>query len=258
VGNGVGEINMIIDSHVHIGKTEKTERFWSFNKYVEYMDKHDIDLTIAMPNVSNILSFPDLNHIFLSEYYNIDFRIKSRFKLLLLIDVDDASVRKQADMYSGFICGLKYHPSISRVNVDDVRFYRWVDVALERGWPILIHCGRDPISHIKYLVDMAKRMPRVNFIAAHMGGNSTDLIEEAIKLIKSRRVENIYLDTSNGKLPWLIEKAVNVLGKDRILFGSDEPYADVRVAKYLIELTNISTDAKECIFCKNVENLFRR
>jgi len=249
---------MIIDSHIHIGKTEKTERSWSFNNYAEYMSKHNIDLAIAMPNISNILSFSNLNDIFLSEYHSIDSKIKSRYKLLLLIDIHDKSVGKQVDMYSDFIYGLKYHPSVSRVNVDDVRFYRWVDVALDKGWPILIHCGRDPISHVKYLVDIAKRIPRVNFIAAHMGGNSTDLIEEAIRLIKSRRVDNIYLDTSNGKLPWLIEKAVDVLGKDRILFGSDEPYADVRVAKYLIELTNISTEAKECIFYKNVENLFGR
>lgn len=247
---------MIIDSHVHIGRTEKTERAWSFNNYAEYMDKHGIDLTIAMPNVSNVLSPSDLNNTFLLEYHNVDTKVKSQYKLLLLIDIHDKSVRSQADMYGGFICGLKYHPSISRVNVDDVRFYRWVDVALDKGWPILIHCGRDPISHIKYLVDMAKRMPRVNFIAAHMGGNSTDLIEEAIKIVKSKQVDNVYLDTSNGKLPWLIEKAVDVLGKDKVLFGSDEPYADVRVAKYLIDLSKISTEAKECIFYKNIRRLY--
>jgi len=249
---------LITDSHVHIGRTEKTERMWSFNNYADYMNKHGIDRTIAMPNISNEVSFFDLNNLFMLEYHNTNSKVKSRYKLLLLIDTHDKSIRSQVNMYSDFIYGLKYHPSVSRVNVDDTRFYKWVDVALDRGWPILIHCGRDPISHIKYLVSMSKRMPRVNFIAAHMGGNAADLIEKAIDCIKKERADNIYLDTSNGKLPWLIEKAVNALGKDKILFGSDEPYADVRVAKYLINLSNISTEAKECIFYKNAENLFGR
>ena len=248
---------MIIDSHVHIGRTEKTERAWSFNSYKDFMDKQGIDHTIAMPNISNEIQFSELNTLFLHEYFNTESYVQPRYDLLFLVDSRDSSIEAQLDRHGGFISGLKYHPSISRITVDDVRFYKWVDIALEKDWPILVHCGRDPISHIKYLVDMAKRMPRVNFIAAHMGGNSTDLIEEAIQLVKSKQVDNVYLDTSNGKLPWLIEKAVDVLGRDKILFGSDEPYADVRVAKYLIDLSNISTEAKECIFYKNVERLFR-
>jgi len=248
---------LITDSHVHIGRTEKTERAWSFNSYADCMDKQGIDHTVAMPNISNEIQFSELNTSFLHEYFNAEGYIQARYNLLFLIDPRDSSIEAQLDRHGGFISGLKYHPSISRMNVNEVRFYKWVDIALEKNWPILVHCGRDPISHIKYLVDMAKRMPRVNFIAAHMGGNSTDLVEEAIQLVKSKQVDNVYLDTSNGKLPWLIEKAVDVLGRDKVLFGSDEPYADVRVAKYLVDLSNISTEAKECIFYKNVERLFK-
>jgi len=244
---------MIIDSHVHIGKTEKTERFWTLNSYAEYMDSHGIGKAVVMPNISSEIPFADLNHDLLTEYlvcYG-----QSRYNLLYLIDIH--GTLQQIEKYSELVSGLKYHPSVLQVSADDARFYRWVDIALEKDWPILVHCGRDPMSHIQHLINVAKKVPQAKLIAAHMGGNSTELIERAISSIKEERVDNVYLDTSNGKLPWLIDKAVNILGEERILFGSDEPYADVRVAKYLIELTTISTEAKECIFYKNVERVFR-
>lgn len=248
---------MIIDMHVHIGKTEKTERAWSFSSYAKHMDANGIDSVVAMPNVSNEISFSDLNQTLLFEYLNMGQVLKKRCKLLFLVDPHDACIEGQLERHGGFVRGLKYHPSISRMNVGDKRFYKWVDIALERDWPILVHCGRDPISHIKYLVDTAKRMPRVNFIAAHMGGNATDLIEKAIIHVKEERVGNVYLDTSSGSLPWLIEKAVDQLGRERILFGSDEPYSDLRVARYTVDLADISIGARECIFYKNAVGLFK-
>jgi len=245
---------MIIDSHVHIGKTEKTERFWTLNSYTGYMDSHGISKAVVMPNVSSEIPFADLNHDLLTEY--LVCYVQSRYNLLYLIDIHDTL--QQIERYSEFVSGLKYHPSVLQVSADDARFYKWVDIALEKNWPILVHCGRDPMSHIQHLVNVAKKVPQVKLIAAHMGGNASDLIEKAITCIKEERVDNIYLDTSNGKLPWLIEKAVNDLGAERILFGSDEPYADMWVAKYLIDLSDISTGAKESIFYKNVERLYRR
>ncbi|OQB39842.1 MAG: hypothetical protein BWY04_01513 [candidate division CPR1 bacterium ADurb.Bin160] len=44
---------MLIDSHVHIGKSEKSERFFSFDSYLKIMKEYSVDKAIVMPNVSS-------------------------------------------------------------------------------------------------------------------------------------------------------------------------------------------------------------
>jgi predicted TIM-barrel fold metal-dependent hydrolase len=56
---------MLIDSHVHIGKTEKTERFFSFDSYLELMKEYSVDKAIVMPNVSS-----DIRSYFYPVNYN--------------------------------------------------------------------------------------------------------------------------------------------------------------------------------------------
>lgn len=58
---------MLIDSHVHIGKTEKTERFFSFDSYLELMKEYSVDKAIVMPNVSS-----DIRSYFYPVNYNIE------------------------------------------------------------------------------------------------------------------------------------------------------------------------------------------
>lgn len=244
---------MMIDSHVHIGGSEKTERSWDFESYAVHMNKHGIGRAVVMPNVSNITKASVLNHTLLSEYRSLMPRDTAQFLIFLLIDPTDTEEILTPDIAYGF----KFHPSIYQVRVSDTRLAKYIWAARDKNWPILVHCGRDPVSHIGYLITVAKTWPNVNFIAAHLGGNAGDLIENALTLIAESKAKNIYLDTSNGKLPWLIEQAVSKLGYHRIIFGSDEPYADLRVAKYLIDLANITTKAKEAIFYENIQGLIR-
>lgn len=246
---------MIIDSHVHIGKTEKTERYFTLKSYYDLMKKSGIDKAVVMPNLSNVVGASILNEQLINEYLSSG--LKEKFHILIVIDPKDKMTLKQIDIYKNIICGLKYHPSISEITIDSPEMNEFLDNAFELNLPILVHCGRHWRSDIKYLIKTAKKFETINFIAAHLGGNAADLSEKAIKLIKSEQVNNIYLDTSNGKLPWLIKKAVDQLGKEKILFGSDEPYADIRVARHLIYLADIDIDAKEYIFHKNTERLIQ-
>ncbi len=246
---------MIIDSHVHIGRTEKTARSWSLESYAAYMDEHRISKAIVMPNVSSVTKASTLNHVLLNEYRAMSPRDSVRFLIFLLIDPADTEEILMPDIAYGF----KFHPSITQTCIDDTRLDKYICAARDKDWPILVHCGRDPISHISHLIAANKKFPEVKFIAAHMGGGSTELIEEAIGLLRkaTRRAGNIYLDTSNGKLPWLIEQAISKLGNHRIIFGSDEPYADLRVAKHIINLVDVKTETKEVIFHGNIQGLIK-
>jgi len=208
-----------------------------------------------MPNLSTKKVFSELNKSFMEDYIMLNY--KEPFYPFILIDSNDQKTFEQMRIYRKEIYGVKYHPSISELEIDNQRLLRYLELVDEFKFLCLVHCGRDKRSHISYLAQVAEIFPSISFIAAHLGGNATDLSEKAILYLEQERSKNIYLDTSAGKLPWLIERAVERLGMERVVFGSDEPYADVRVAKYLIDLANVSIEAKECIFYKNIERMLK-
>jgi len=246
---------MIIDGHVHIGKTEKSERYFTFESYREFAEHNIIGGAVVMPNISNKIKTYDLNYDLLegaSKYKN------SKFKYFpfILIDPFEKLICQQIKRYSKEIYGLKYHPSVNQVEISHKELQPFIQKAKIYQIPILVHCGRNSFSDIKYVIEACKQNPDVNFIAAHLGGNATDLIEQAIyKISVNKNLNNLYLDTSAVKLPWLIELAVEKLGFDKIIFGSDEPYADLRIAKYCVELCNI--DRRGAILSKNISKLLK-
>lgn len=242
---------MIIDGHVHIGRTEKSERFFSLDSYEELARHELIEGAVIMPNVSNRILPHNLNFYLLDslEKYKTTFK----FFPFLLIDPSSPEILNQIDMNKDKIFGLKYHPSIYRDTISASSLKLFIRKAGDLNLPILVHCGRDKKSHISFLIHVAKKYPTVKFIAAHLGGNASDLIEKAINTLSPLKLKNLYLDTSAVKLPWLVEMAVNRLGNEKIIFGSDEPYSDLRMSKYCIELSDI--ERKGLVLSKNILNL---
>jgi uncharacterized protein len=250
---------MIIDSHVHIGSSEKFDRSFTFEEYLKLMDQERIDYSIVMPNVSNIVKSTDLNGSFLSNFKLLSTTDKKRLIPFILADPNDISVIVQlrTAFDNGLVNGVKFHPSICQMKVNDPDFEIFIEYTSLVKIPMLVHCGRHHISHISYIVDVAKKHQNGIFIAAHMGGNASDLIEESLDILKTENLKNLYLDTSANKLPFLIEKAVDTIGSDKLLFGSDEPYADVRMSKYCIEISNITEEQKKDILYGNASKLFK-
>jgi len=247
---------MIVDCHVHLGETEKSKRWFSFETFGHLMKRFKIDSAVVMPSISNITSVFSSNKFFLEELGKV--KERDIFYPFLLIAPFSNQVFNQIKSFSKLIFGLKLHPSIERVTASDKMLWGYYEFASEHRLPVLVHCGRDKISDISFVIEAAKNFPGLSFIAAHLGGNASDLIEKAFSELQKYSLENIYLDTSNGKSPWLVEEAVKVISSERVLFGSDEPFADVRICKLCVELANLSGEAKENIFSKNILRLLRR
>jgi len=242
---------MIIDSHVHIGITEKNTTYFDFSSFYKHMKNNGVDKSVVFPNISNIKKFSELNKNFIEEFINSEY--KEFYYPFLLIDASDEITLEQIKTEQ--IYGIKYHPSISQRSIDDISLVPFFNQCRKKNIPILCHCGRNEISHIKYLCNAAKKNPDINFIGAHLGGNATDIIEESLDILKKEKINNIYLDTSAGKLPRLIEYAVEVLGENKIIFGSDEPYADIRIQQQCVKLSKLPKRVKRYIFSDNIISL---
>lgn len=88
------------------------------------------------------------------------------------------------------------------------------------GWPVIFHTGTYPLTQPGLLIPVARKFPRLNLIASHLG---YDMIEDAIAATMT--CPNIYLETSATAMPNMIRDVIRRCGADRIIYGSGLPYA---------------------------------
>ena len=73
----------------------------------------------------------------------------------------------------------------------------------------------------------------------------------------SKDVKNIWFETSGITTPFRIENAVEEIGPERILFGSDAPWCSFRSIFYGVEDTLLDEKIKNLIFYENFINLLK-
>ncbi len=146
--------------------------------------------------------------------------------------------------------GIKLHPVYQGVDIDDIRYLRILDRAAELGlitvihagddigFPGVIHCSPERIRHA------LEQLGPVPLVLAHMGGWKN--WERVPELLADT---GVYLDTSfslgqitplspgkytRQELTLLSEadfcRLVRTFGADRILFGTDSPWAGQKAA----------------------------
>lgn len=157
--------------------------------------------------------------------------------------------------FTGFdFYGFKFHPSISQMTVvENENMLAWCE---KHRKPLLIHCGRGEKSRIDYVLRVNEHYPKLTFICAHMGGLATELIVQAYeKISRSKYLENIYLDTSGCFHPKLIEKAVQLLGNDKVIFGTDRPFHSFEMSLYAVNCCGFDNEVKEMVLSTNLLNV---
>lgn len=122
--------------------------------------------------------------------------------------------------------------------------------------PVVHHCWRKTIgrcpgeSFPEDIVVLAQRNPDVDIVMAHISSCGYQGVAQIAG------ISNIYTDTSGG-LPEgsILEYALELLGPERILFGSDIPCRDAASQKGRVLGCVQGSRARELIFRKNAERL---
>lgn len=116
------------------------------------------------------------------------------------------------------------------------------------------------------------KYPDMKFIVCHLTApqhNQMDILKENMRKLC---LENVYFDIASlpnntkGEYPFIeaqeyIRAAIDIVGKDKILWGSDFPmamnYCSYKQSyTYIEESTLLSTEEKECILYKNARKVF--
>ncbi len=142
------------------------------------------------------------------------------------------------------------------LKVNDPRTYAIAETAIELGMPVLIHSYlrweeilKDESKPDEICV-LARRYPELKIIMAHMAlrwREGCDAVADC---------PNIYVDTS-GMDPELgsVEYAVQKLGVERVLYGSDAPGRDVLCQIGRVMAADISEEDRVKILRANSERL---
>ncbi|MDO5145444.1 MAG: amidohydrolase family protein [Eubacteriales bacterium] len=197
------------------------------------------------------------------------------------------SMREQNDLvhramkaYPGVIKGYAFinpkapdaieevHRCLGELKMDAVKFHSWkhgyypdntpalqniLAEIQEYGVHVQTHVGTAPFSTPYTWAEYAKRFPNIDFVFTHVGyyefGMSTI---EAVKDLK-----NVWVETSGQMDVDVLRKAIDVLGAERVCFGTDWPYKPVNIEVEKFYELKVPEDKLEYIFHRNAEYLWR-
>lgn len=157
------------------------------------------------------------------------------------------------------IKGVKFHPDYQSFFVDEERMFPLYRKMADAGLIAFFHAGIDiglpPPVHCTpdRLVRVLDRVPDLTIVAAHFGGFK--MWDDVEKHLVGR---NLWLDTSYT-LAWLpVARFVNMArkhGVERILFGTDSPWADQGEEIRLHEESGLTEAELSAVFHDNAARL---
>lgn len=148
--------------------------------------------------------------------------------------------------------GLKLMAVIQRYFIDSAVVDPLMREARELGIPVTIHSGGSP-CHPTEIAQVAARYPEVPIIMDHMGypGHTAAAVEAA------RKYSNLYLGTTRVAMePAFVRKAVEELGPERIVFGSNGPSIWPDLALESIRRLNLGDEAERLILGENLARIY--
>lgn len=142
---------------------------------------------------------------------------------------------------------------------DDPLVFPLVEQCAGYRVPVLIHTFYKEVGQLPYeslgsnVAELAMRYPEAKLIMAHMGANCLRELKPV------RPFPNVSVDTS-GSISRRddFDYAKNLLGADRIVFGTDMPLISYLLNYGQIEEAALTPEEKERVFSKNALRLLER
>lgn len=163
--------------------------------------------------------------------------------------------------------GVKLHPAMDNFYPDSPDHFQIYEKIVKLKVPVLFHTnpphGEWVRSNPTRMLTVAQLFPQVKIILAHILGAPKEIKLSPKKawqytketISKAKDLSNVYLDTSQLKEKEKLEFAVEKLGVNRILFGSDYKWGKMDETIEVILKSNLSEHEKKSIFQENLETL---
>lgn len=252
---------MHIDGHVHLGRWSD-EAFLGVGASIEEIDRAMIEAGLD----GAVLTATDLkrNEAVLSAVEARRTRERAsysspRYWFFPWIDANDASMIEFVHEQIGRIDGLKFHPSLDRLRVTDSAYAPFLEKAALHRLPILLHCGRwQEMASYAFGLELAASHPQVDFVLAHLGGDDPRLRAACIEEVAGGDLGNACLDIAGVREYWMLERALERVGSERVIFGSDFPLGHPRMYRALLETLHLPREVEDAVMGGNLLRLLSR
>jgi len=241
---------MIIDFHLHLGKGEPDasplQRNLLPQSLIQIMDEAGVDKGIVFP-------------VTYGDYWAANQELKGyvdRFPERLILfgrvgnTADAAEIMERSVVELG-AKGFKIHHGLDKFEPDSPNLMKALEVAERLQVPVIFHASG--LERVRCVAGYAKDFS-FPVVLGHMGGLwNVAAIDEAITA--AEECQNAYLETSSVLLFRKIEEAVERVGAERILFGTDGPVVHPAPEIAKIRCLHIADAAKTAILGENARRL---
>jgi len=156
--------------------------------------------------------------------------------------------------------GIKIHPEEHVYHISECGRAIF-EFAAEHQALMLAHSGDEHSLPIEF-IEFADDHPEVSLILAHLGngGHAGKNPALQVRAIQASKHENVYTDTSSARslFPGLIEWAVDEIGPNPILYGTDTPCYFPGSQRTRIDQSDISDESKHKILRDNAVHLLEK
>ncbi len=245
----------IIDAHAHMGPNYGTYMSMAtMDEMVTLMDKENIEMVFCAPHSAlfdpgaqnreleiAMAKYPDR----FRGYYTFNPNYRDAFA---------ANISHVLEV-PGYI-GFKFLPTYHRYPIVGENYRPALEFANQHKKVILIHTwgNNDPHNGPRHIRAAAEQYPDALFI---MGHSAPGELDQAIQVVKD--YENVYLDLCDiHRHSGIVDKMVDAVGADRILFGTDIPWYDPAYGIGSVLFSRISDEDKYKILYQNAKQLADR
>lgn len=242
---------MIIDMHMHIDDIPALGWRMTAAQCIERMDEAGVDaaavMTIAdLPGGIN----PKALELIAEACGQYPGRLYGFIRLHPWYREQSLELLDHAVNESGFR-GLKLHPVSSLAHPSGEDTIALIRKAGELGVPTLFHCGDEPMTTPLSIAPAAVACPDSLIILGHMGGYFH--VDEAIDV--AERHPNIVLETSAMPYPAKIREAVERIGAERVIFGSDGPVSSPVLEREKVMIAGLTPENAALVLGDNAAKL---
>ena len=240
---------MIIDAHVHIGKSARLQISVDGEFLVRVADELGFDKICCTDLTALFYDMHEGNRLLYEEMRRFPDRIigyaslhSTRFGAEALENLTHCR-----EVYG--MRGLKIY-STPEASIAEPSTIPILEKCVEFDWPVLAHTTP---SECEYLM---ARVPQCKFMMAHAGGQPFAFGDWNRAIMMAQRFENLYLETASSTLDaGFVEKAVTALGPEKIIFGTDTPLLEPYAQRTKISETRIKAEERALIMGGNIQRL---
>lgn len=237
---------MIIDMHGHLGNINFAP-FWAADagRLEQYAVEAGIDRLCVSSARALMYDTSEGNR-------ELDAALACTTRLLGYVTVNpmfpetlsDLSLLKKQPKF----IGVKVHPDYHGYSVSSQIAREFLDTVAERVPLMLFHVSCMPgtgFADAGAIIDFAERHPHTTIFMAHLAGIFQNPGYpyfpnlSGLEKVAERRLDNVYVDTAHTLMysyPGVMERMVELLGAEHIVFGTDVPLQGPMQMRFAIEI----------------------